>query len=192
MPDVHTLIVSSSLNPQSRSKRLAGIARNWLLAEGHDVELLDLSSSQMPRFDVESVFDSPAYQEAIQKITAAQALILASPVYNWSLCAELKNFVEAVGSTDSTRPTPLFDKLVSFIFAAGLPHSYMVLGSIALPLMLDFRCVINPNHAYLHNQHWTNEVLNETGSSKLQRMLITHVDLVQRLDGYKHTGSWVV
>ena len=190
---MRVLIVSSSLNPQSRSDRLAVLARAWLADHGHEATLIRLADLGLPRLNPDAVYDHPGYRAAAALVASADNLILASPVYNWSPCAEMKNFIELVGCTDARHPTPLFDKLVSFIFAAGLPHSYMAIGSLALPLMLDFRCLINPHQAYLHNRHWEDpDTLTDKGHDKLNRMLSTHVDLGTRLQTFSVTQQWEV
>jgi hypothetical protein len=105
----------------------------------------------------------------------------------------LKKFIEVIGSTNSIHVTPFFDKFVSFIIAAGLPHSYMAMSSVATTMMLDFRCVINPHQAYLHNRHWSPEAsLTAEGQAKLEEMLKAHVELGRRLKGVRLTGSWQV
>ncbi len=190
---MHTLIVSSSLNPESRSNYLARQAADWLTHNNIDVSHIQLSGNEMPGFDNSDLFESAIYLDYYQQAQLADNIIFASPVYNWSICSELKKFIEIVGSTDATRQSPFFDKLISFIFSAGLPHSYMVMGGIAVPLMLDFRCVINPHQAYLHNRDWQDSIsLTADGRTKLERMLTAHAELGSRLRGYGNTTLWTV
>ena len=188
---MRTLIVSSSQRPDSRSNRLSQVTKALLLERGHDVAHIHLAPGQLPGFDCEDLFENAVYQEYAKQVDECDALILASPVYNWSFCAELKKFIEIVGSTELGRPSPFFDKLVSLLFAAGLPHSCMAFGTLAVPLMMDFRCVINPYQAYIHNRHWSaeNEV-NEEGLDQLDRMLLSHISLAQRLQGHRLTSRW--
>lgn len=164
-----------------------------LQGSGHEATHRALKEISLPDVNHPSLFESESFRDCAQQVRDANALILASPVYNWSLSAELKKFIEVIGSTDSAHPSPFFDKLVSFVFAAGLPHSYMVLQTAAIPLMLDFRCIINPHQAYLHNRHWDeNETLTPEGSAKLDQMLKAHLELTTRLQGYQLTNSWQV
>lgn len=190
---MRTLIISSSLNPESRSNYLARQAADWLSINHNEVGHIQLRANEIPGFDQEDLFESAIYLDYYKQAQEAESLILATPVYNWSICSELKKFLEVVGSTDATRKSPFFDKLVSFIFSAGLPHSYMVIGSVAIPLMLDFRCIINPYQAYLHNRDWHDTTnLTDEGRAKLERMLNSHLDLGRRLHGYETTSQWTV
>lgn len=72
------------------------------------------------------------------------------------MSAELKKLIEATGSTppDGSRCGAWFDKVVTFAGAAGLPHSYMAFGALATTMMLNFKCVVNPYHIYVHDRHW--------------------------------------
>src|SRR3712207_8670459 len=47
---------------------------------------------------------------------------------------------------------PFFDKVVTFVHAAGLPHSYMAFAPLAVSMILDFRCIVNPYPVYVHNR----------------------------------------
>lgn len=190
---MRTLIVSSSLNPESRSNYLARQAADWLSINHNEVTHIQLRANEIPGFDQADLFESTIYLDYYQQAQEADSLIFSTPVYNWSICSELKKFLEVIGSTDAARQSPFFDKLVSFIFSAGLPHSYMVLGSVAVPLMLDFRCIINPYQAYLHNRDWHDTLsLTDDGRAKLERMLNTHIKLGERLQGYGNTSQWAV
>ncbi len=188
---MRTVLVTSSRNVESRSSRLADIAGKWLVEKGAEISRIHVQRDQLPGLNHDNLYETPIYREYSQLLLQADSIILATPVYNWSFCADMKHFIEVVGSTDVKRPAPFFDKLVSFIFAAGLPHSYMVMSSLAAPLMMDFRCIINPHHAYVHNRHWdAAETLTADGQGQLERMLNAHVDLTKRLKGYSQTTCW--
>lgn len=99
--------------------------------------------------------------------------MLAAPVYNWSIGSAAKNLIEITGSTDPLRSltSPWFDQFVTFVVAGGLPQSYTAHTSLAASLMLDFKCVINPYHAYTTGQDWVEDRLGEEASERLDRTL---------------------
>ena len=51
----------------------------------------------------------------------------------------------------------------------AFPHSYMAFGPLALSMMLDHKCVINPYSVYVHNDHWTNEELREEAKRHIRK-----------------------
>ena len=127
-------IISTSLDPNSRSEKLAEDCRVYLTERGQEARLILLKDHPLPPFDNATIFESEAYRFLHRAVSDADGLVLASPVYNWGCCAELKKFIEAVGSNppDGSLRSALFDKVVTFVNSAGLPHSYMAFGGTAL------------------------------------------------------------
>jgi FMN reductase len=91
--------------------------------------------------DGETAYGHPDVAKCAKLITEARVVIAATPVYNYDVCAALKNLVELTG--DSWE-----DKVVGFLCAAGGASSYMSVMSLADSLMLDFRCLIIPRFVY--------------------------------------------
>lgn len=133
-------IISCSLNPDSRSRVLANRAVEILRKHEATVRLLDLREHPLPLCDGESC-DEPAITPLRDAIAAADAVLLAVPIYNYDVNAAAKNVVELLGSTFE-------NKIVGFLCAAGGHGSYMSVMSLANSLMLDFRCLIVPRFVY--------------------------------------------
>src|SRR3954453_802818 len=137
---MNILIVSCSLNPDSRSRQLATEAATVVREAGGAVTLLDLRDHPLPLCDGESC-DEQAIRPLLDAIKSADAILLAVAIYNYDPNAAAKNLVEQTGSAWK-------DKLVGFLCAAGGHGSYMSVMSLANSLMLDFRCVIVPRFVY--------------------------------------------
>jgi len=183
------------MKPDSRSDRVAMLATSMLDARGFATLLVRLRDFPLPPFDDHACYRSEAYGALHNMTQSADSIVLAGPVYNWACCAELKKYVEAVGSTppDNSRQGAFFDKVVSFALAAGLPHSYMAAGATMVSMILDFRCIVNPRQAYLHNRHWTDAgELVEEGYAKVAEMVDMHADLATRLAGRERRSEWSV
>lgn len=188
------VIISSSLDPNSRSDKLAESCRARLTEQGQEAQLIRLRDHSLPAFDNGTVFQSDAYNFLHQEVGAADSLVLASPVYNWGCCAELKKFIEAIGSTppDGSLRSALFDKVVTFVNAAGLPHSYMAFGATALSLMLDFKCIINPYNLYVHNRHWEDSALIAEKQQRLEKTMAVAIELTQALRQRTYQSDWEI
>ena len=122
----HFAIVSCSLDPESRSFALASAAERWIKSAGHRSTLVDLRESELPPFDNNRVYGHANIEILSDLIRTADGIVLAVPIYNWSVGSAAKNLVEATGSNEPTRGlvSPWFDQLVTFLVSGGLPQSY--------------------------------------------------------------------
>jgi len=135
------LVVSTSGNPDSNSRRMGRIAFAHLEKAKMDCEWLDISELGLPLCDADKCYTQPAAQKLSASIEAAGAILVATPVYNYDVSAAAKNMVELTGSSWE-------NKIVGFLCAAGGMSSYMSVMAFANSLMLDFRCVIIPRFVY--------------------------------------------
>ncbi len=192
MTPLRFTVLSCSLDPESRSRRLAHLARARLEAQGHQVTLLDLRDHPLPAFDNDAVFESPAYATLHQGIREADGVFLAVPIYNWAVGGAAKHLIEATGATDGARRAAWFDQVVTFLCAGGLPHSYMAYTSLAASLMLDFKCVLNPYVVYASGRDWEGDDLSPALEARLDKTLRVKLELAQRLRGRTYTSYWEI
>ena len=136
------LILSCSLNPYSRSRILAEYSRDVAAEMNTDVDFVDLREHELPLCDGDKAYGAPSVAALSEKIKAADAIIIATPIYNYDASAAVKNLVELTGRNWT-------DKIVAFLCAAGGQGSYMSIMALANSLMLDFRCVIIPRFVYV-------------------------------------------
>jgi FMN reductase len=135
------LIVSSSLRSDSNSRILAREAQAVLEIEGSSSTFLDLRDHPLPLCDGGGSYDHPSVALVAGLLAKADAILVATPVYNYDANAAVKNLIELTGSGWQ-------DKAVGFLCAAGGMSSYMSVMSLANSLMLDFRSVIVPRFVY--------------------------------------------
>lgn len=186
-------VISCSLDPRSRSRRLAALAAEALRHGGHDSEVVDLAEVGLPAFDNDAVFESPAFEHLHGVIREADGVVLAFPVYNWAPAAAVKSLIEATGATGTDgRTAAWFDKVVTFVCSAGLPHGYMATGALAQSLMLDFKCVINPYTAYVSDRDWEEGSLVTDRLARLDKTMGVHAELAGLLAGRTYASGWEV
>jgi NAD(P)H-dependent FMN reductase len=135
------LIVSSSLRSESNSRILAQEAQRVLRQEGHAAALLDLRDHPLPLCDGGPSHRHPGVAPVLERLVQAEAILIATPIYNYDVNAAVKNLVELTGSGWEDKP-------VGFLCAAGGMGSYMSIMALANCLMLDFRSVIVPRFVY--------------------------------------------
>jgi NAD(P)H-dependent FMN reductase len=192
---MRALVVSSSLDTSSRSEELARLYADLLSALGADPQFITLKEYPLPRFDNGSaLLADSSYRALHDAASKADGLVLASPIYNWGCCAELKRFVEVVGTNppgENVR-SPFFDKIITFVNAAGLPQSYMAFSAMAISMMLDFRCIINPYTVYVDNAGWAGEALSDKAASRLQKSSQVMIELMQCLSKRTYHSSFQI
>ena len=146
------LIVSCSLHPESRSRRLAAELKSvWQGRDGVEISTLDLRDLDLPLCDGAAAYGHPDTAILQEVFTAADAVVLAVPIYNYDINAAAKNAIELAGRQ-------LTGKVSGFLCSAGGERSYMSVMAVANSLMLDFRTIILPRFVYAGKQD-----VSETG-----------------------------
>jgi len=141
------LIISASLNPESNSRVLAQEAHRVLAQEGLSSQILDLREHPLPLCDGDAAYNHPNLARVRELVAAADAIIVATPIYNYDGTAALKNLIELTGRAWE-------NKVVAFLCAAGGQSSYMSIMPLANSLMLDFRTVVVPRFVYATGEHF--------------------------------------
>ncbi|REE82718.1 FMN reductase [Paenibacillus taihuensis] len=138
MPNV--VIVSGSPSQVSRLNGLTGYAEEKLRQLGWEVSYLHVAS--LPAEDlILARWDSPAIIEANKRITEADAIIIASPVYKASFTGVLKTYLDLLPQTG------LEGKVILPLFIGG---------TIAHLLTIDY--ALKPVLSALYAKHVTSGV----------------------------------
>ncbi len=140
------LILSCSLNPESRSRILAGMVHEHLAGRPGGAEYVDLQDYNLPLSDAGDCYRHPEVLELTPKVREAKGIIIATAIYNYGVNSATKNLLELTGKAWQ-------GKVVGFICAAGGHGSYMSLMPFANSLMLDYRCHIIPRFVYAAPAH---------------------------------------
>ena len=162
------LVVSTSGNPDSNSRRMGRIAFRHLEAAKVECKWLDISELGLPLCDADVCYTQPAAQKLSASIEAADAILIATPVYNYDVSAAAKNMVELTGSAWE-------NKIVGFLCAAGGMNSYMSVMAFANSLMLDFRSVIIPRFVYATGDAFEGDELKDKKVVKRIEELVDEV-----------------
>lgn len=169
------LIISTSLNPESRSALLAHYAYECIKRKVA-VDWVDLRELALPLCDGNAVYDHPTVKALNEQIQAAEGVLIATPIYNYSMSASAKNLLELTGNR-----TTWNNKTVSFLCAAGGQGSYMSIMPFANSLMLDFRCTIVPDFVYAHDNEFDQNIMNEAIQRRIERLASRLISFTQAL-----------
>ena len=148
------LVISTSGNPDSNSRRMGRVAFKHLEKRKVDCRWIDISEMELPLCDADKCYLNPSAQKLNKAIESADGILIAAPVYNYDVAAATKNMIELTGSVWE-------DKIVGFLCAAGGHASYMSVMAYANSLMLDFRCVIIPRFAFATSNAFDGEHVSD-------------------------------
>ena len=158
------LVISASLRSSSLSRAMAEVVREEYVKLGVSNHFIDLRDYVMPLCDGEKAYNHPHVKTLTGLIEGARVIIVATPIYNYSINAALKNLVELTGSAWE-------NKTAGFLCAAGGTASYMSVMGMANSLMLDFRCLIIPRFVYAKGDDFSKDQQPSTDLAKRIREL---------------------
>jgi NAD(P)H-dependent FMN reductase len=148
------LVISTSGNPDSNSRRMGRVAFAHLQKRKVVCEWIDIREIDLPLCDGDKCYGIPGSKKMRTAVERADGVLIAAPVYNYDVAAAAKNMIELTGSAWE-------DKIVGFLCAAGGRASYMSVMAYANSLMLDFRCVIIPRFAFATSDAFDGERIND-------------------------------
>jgi FMN reductase len=171
------LVVSTSANPDSNSRRMGRVAFKHLQKRKVDCEWLDISEMDLPLCDADKCYLDPAAQKLNKAIESVDGILIAAPVYNYDVAASAKNMIELTGRSWE-------EKVVGFLCAAGGTSSYMAVMAYANSLMLDFRTVIIPRFVYATGEAFDgDEVADKKVASRIEQAADELIRFTQALRG---------
>ncbi|MFN0159013.1 MAG: NADPH-dependent FMN reductase [Bacteroidota bacterium] len=115
-PSIQVLAFSGSLRKASTNSGLLRVALE-VVPEGMKIEVFDLSSIPFYNADVEAVAVPDSVSDFKQRIAAADALLIATPEYNYSISGILKNAID--WASRPPKSTPLTRKPIAIMGAGG-------------------------------------------------------------------------
>ena len=144
------VIISSSLNKKSRSLIMAEYAKKIMDSIEVECEIIDLKKYSLPFCDGSDAYYQPEVKQLNKHIKFSDALLIATPIYNYNANAVIKNVIELTGKAWTDKP-------VGFLCKAGGPKSYMSIIGLTNSLMLDFRCIIIPRFVYAESRSFDSD-----------------------------------
>jgi chromate reductase, NAD(P)H dehydrogenase (quinone) len=112
------LVFNASRRADSLNTKLAGLAAERIAESGAKAELVTIKEFDVPPYDRDDELAEglpPAAERFIERLQAAEALVLVSPEYNASMPGLLKNLIDWVSRK---RPQP-FDTLQTLLMSAS-------------------------------------------------------------------------
>jgi len=155
-------LLGLSGGPTSSSKTLIAVKKALEFAKRYDntvvTEVVNISEYKVQFCDARD----PALYEGdtkllIDKIVAADALIVGTPMYRGTYTGILKNMFDLIPND------ALLGKPVGLIATGGSDHHYLAIEHELKPIMGFFHAHVLPGGVYANNQHYSDKDLVDTG-----------------------------
>ncbi|HEX6049024.1 MAG TPA: NAD(P)H-dependent oxidoreductase [Gemmatimonadaceae bacterium] len=194
--DVRVLVLGASLSSTSLNNRLASLAAALVKDKGGTPDLTTIDAFDCPFYDrdVEVETGPPAgAQRFCERLQAADALMIASPEYNASMPAAIKNLIDWLSRF---RPQPLNGKQALLLSASpsmvggnrGLWALRIPLEHLGTRVYPDMFSLAQAHQAFADSGRLTDDALQE----RLERTLGCFLELVEAAKHYKHLKKvWV-
>lgn len=140
------LVVGAATPPGRLNKAVEHVAAA-LAAGGTETEIVSLAARRLEICDGRPIeaYDA-ATRDTINAVAAADAVLLAAPVYRASFPGVLKNLL------DLLPVEALRDKPVAIVAMGGSPHHYLAVDGHLRMVLAWFGALALPNSAYLTNR----------------------------------------
>lgn len=133
--DLNIVIVSASRSGTSRSRLAAQYAQEYLAANGATVDLIHLKDHAIQTYPGSN--NDPELDTLVERFNAADAWILAVPVYNWGPSGVLTNFLHyALSDKPERRYRPFI-----ILGGAGGQKSFLSLDGLARTMTYEVNAV---------------------------------------------------
>jgi NAD(P)H-dependent FMN reductase len=107
---------------------------------GVETEWLDLRTLNLPLFDATAAYGHPSVQILNKALETADGIVVATPIYNYSVAAITKSCLEFSAAWRG--------KAVALLCAASTKISYMAAMPFLNSLMIDYRVFLLPRFVH--------------------------------------------
>ncbi|ATG76180.1 NADPH-dependent FMN reductase [Pseudoalteromonas sp. 1_2015MBL_MicDiv] len=176
------IALAGSLRQESFNQKIINEAARFALQTGAEVEVIKLNELNIPLFneDIEAQGTPSDVQLLKDKLRKADGILLASPEYNGSITAALKNAIDWASRTEQGA-VPAFRNKVVALFAAspgglgglrGLNHVRDILSGIGSLVLAD-QLAVPAVHTLFDESGQINEPVTAEKVSALAHQLVS-------------------
>ena len=187
------LAFAGSTRAGSFNRQLLAIAADAARAAGAEVTVVELRELALPLFDqdLEAVSGLPEGARKFKALLrASDGFLIASPEYNSSVTAVLKNAIDWASRAESDDEPPLaaFRGKTAALFAAspgalgglrGLVHLRSILGNIGVLVLADQVAIPTAHEAF----HDTGKLKDERKAKQVVALAKGLVEIARKLKG---------
>ncbi|MEN8637496.1 NAD(P)H-dependent oxidoreductase [Pseudoalteromonas distincta] len=176
------IALAGSLRQESFNQKIINEAARFALQTGAEVEVIKLNELNIPLFneDIEAQGTPSDVQLLKDKLRAADGILLASPEYNGSITAALKNAIDWASRTEQGAVPAFRNKVVALFSASpgglgglrGLNHVRDILSGIGSLVLAD-QLAVPSVHTLFDESGQINEPVTAEKVSALAHQLVS-------------------
>ena len=174
------LMLVGAATPPGRLAAAIGLAAEEAAASVEDVavDILNLAETPVEICDGRALDAyGEATRQAIQRIAAAEAVLIAAPVYRASFPGVLKNLL------DIAPVEALHNKPVGILAMGGSPHHYLAVDTQLRAVLGWFGALVAPTGVYVTGGDFKDgQLASETARTDLAALTATLIMLARALD----------
>ncbi len=168
------LVISTSVNAGSRSRRLARhITRNLQSVAGSEVELLDLSEYDLPMCS-----GVPSEDDLVVKLSGmiaeASGIAIVTPIYRNEISMSARNLFSLCGKSFQR-------KVLAFASLSGDGLSHHATLSLANLAMLEHKSYVVPDLVFATSTDLGSDAISKRTEQQVQRLAENLVRMTQAL-----------
>lgn len=178
MSQLKILAFAGSTRAGSFNKKLIAVATDLARQAGAEVKLVDLKDYPMPLYDGDDEARSGLPEKAAQLkhlMEWADAFLIASPEYNSSISAVLKNTIDWTSRAGAVEGSVYAGKTAAIISASpgalgglrGLKHLRDILMNLGVLVLTQQHAVSQAHQAFNDN----NEFLDQSSTDRVQAIV---------------------
>ena len=169
------LILSASLNPNSKSRELGYFAKAIFDERSENISFLDLKNIKLPFSGTPGCYEDKNSKLLSNAIKESDCILICSPIYNYDLNSVIKNALDLTGFCWE-------NKIVSFLCVGGGQSSYMSPMSFINSLMLNCRSFIIPRYVYATGSDFKdNKLSNSDVENRINELVDTAISITRKL-----------
>lgn len=173
------MLVGAATPPGRLAAAIAWAAEMMRSRDGEaSVEILNLAETPIEICDGRPLDAyGEATRRAVARVAAAEAVLIAAPVYRASFPGVLKNLL------DVAPVEALCGKPVGIVAMGGSPHHYLAVDSQLRPVLAWFGALVAPTAVYLTGGDFRDgQLVSDTARQDLSALAETLIALARRLD----------
>jgi len=173
------MVVGAATPPGRLNAAVESLAAVLAARHGTSVEIINLAATPVAICDGRKLEDyDAATQDAVARVGAADAVLLAAPVYRASFPGVLKNLL------DLLPVEALRDKPIGVVAMGGSPHHYLGVDGHLRLVLAWFGALTLPNSVYLTGRDFAEgKLASETASADLAALGEALVTLAEAVRG---------
>jgi NAD(P)H-dependent FMN reductase len=173
-------LIYGTASPARRLASALGVFRKEAEADGTEISVVDCAATPLDWAAGRSTEKlSLATQEAIGRISAADAVVLFTPVYRAAAPGVLKNLLDLL-PVESLESKP-----VGLVAMGATLHHYLGVGENLAPVISWFGAIAVPPGVYLTSESFEAGQPGAKAITQLQAYARTVKDLTRRLGGFR-------